>query len=276
MNLLDRTFETARDRFTKYVETFTVAGVEPTPVLRKRIHTFEVCEISDAVSEAEGFCESERFDFRLCALFHDVSRFEQYRDYGTFRDADSFDHGERSAELISEKKFLAGLPENICRMVQESVRVHNKRVIPQDFPEEYLVPARMLRDADKLAIIKLVNEFFRHPEMGLADRTMKLDLPDTPSFNPALADVIMAGGTFAYTDMKSVNDFKINIFAWVNDLNFKASCKYALAHRYYERLRGLLPESEKLDELLKFTLSALAKQSASASASTSTFEETHP
>ena len=41
-----------------------------------------------------------RYLARLAALFHDVSRFKQYREFQTFRDADSFDHGEMSAEIF--------------------------------------------------------------------------------------------------------------------------------------------------------------------------------
>ena len=34
-------------------------------------------------------------------LLHDTARFSQYRDYQTFQDSASFDHGDRGAETVS-------------------------------------------------------------------------------------------------------------------------------------------------------------------------------
>lgn len=251
-------FEIFEKRFLDYAETFAdEKGCLTVPSQRKKEHTFDVCAVSDIVSRAEGFDENKVMIFRLCALFHDVSRFEQYRDYGTFRDGESFDHGLRSAQLIDEMDFLAPLAESVKQEVRTAVRVHNKIMIPADVAQEYLAASKMVRDADKLAIIKLVNDFFRHPEMGLADKTMKLDLPDTDGYEKSIVANILEGRPVAHREMKNVNDFKLSMFAWINDLNYNASALYVLQHKMYESLRELLPQSDTIDGLLDYTIKKL-------------------
>ena len=99
-------FDALKNRFREYAVSFADSpGKVPQAMQLKIGHTFDVCSITDYITEKERsvFDARGRYLARLAALFHDVSRFKQYKEFQTFRDADSFDHGEMSAENFKKK-----------------------------------------------------------------------------------------------------------------------------------------------------------------------------
>ena len=101
-------------RFRDYADTFRNAdGSLDFPIRCKIDHTFDVCRTTEDVCRREGMTDAETHVFLLCALFHDLSRFEQFRKFRTFRDADSFDHGDRSEELMLSGGFLQDVPPDV-------------------------------------------------------------------------------------------------------------------------------------------------------------------
>ena len=251
-------FVQARAEFDRFVAQFRGPdGSLPFALDAKFKHTGEVCEITEKIVAGEArFSPRDTLVFRLCALFHDISRFEQYDKFKTFLDRHSFDHGDRSAALIGELGLVPELSAEDRACVIDAVRVHNKFAIPSDFPSAHLAAAKMVRDADKLAILRLIIRFFNG---DTSDPTIRLDLEDTPGWTPAILETALGGKCVLYTDMKNINDFKIGLFAWSGDLNYPASAAFALDEDLFGRLRALLPESPDIDRLLSFARDRLEK-----------------
>ena len=251
------TFTQARAAFDRHVAGFhDDAGALPFALEAKFNHTGEVCEITEKIVAGEArFFSHDTLIFRLCALFHDISRFEQYDKFKTFLDRHSFDHGDRSAALIDELGLVPELPPEDRACIIDAVRVHNKFAIPVDFPPAHLAAAKMVRDADKLAILRLIIRFFNG---DYSDPTIRLDLPDAPGWTPSILETAMNGKCVVYTDMKCINDFKLGLFAWSCDLNYPASAALALDEDLFGRIRALLPGSDKIDVLLESSRTRLA------------------
>ena len=243
------TFTQARTAFDRHVAKFRDAGgALPFALEAKFNHTGEVCEITEKIVAGEArFSPRDVLVFRLCALFHDISRFEQYDKFRTFLDRISFDHGDRSAALIDELGLVTDLPSEDRACVVDAVRVHNKFAIPADFPSAHLAAAKMVRDADKLAILRLIIRFFNG---DYSDPAIRLDLPDTAGWTPAILETALSGKCVVYGDMKCINDFKLGLFAWSCDLNYPASAALALDEDLFGRIRALLPASDRIDALL--------------------------
>ena len=243
------TFEQARAQFDRYVSQFrSPDGKLEYALAAKFDHTAEVCEITEKIVAGEArFSPREILIFRLCALFHDISRFEQYAKFKTFLDPISFDHGKRSADLIDELGLVPELPAEDRACIIDAVRVHNKFTIPAGFPEAHLSAAKMVRDADKLSILRLIIRFFAG---DCSDPTIRLDLPDSPAWTPSILETALQGKCVVYTDMKCINDFKLGLFAWSCDINYPASAALALDEDLFGRIRTLLPASDKIDTLL--------------------------
>ena len=251
------TFSQARAQFDRHVASFRDAdGSLPFALEAKFNHTGEVCEITEKIVAGEArFSPHDMLIFRLCALFHDISRFEQYDKFRTFLDRQSFDHGDRSAALIDELGLVPDLPAEDRTCIIDAVRVHNKFAIPADLPPAHLAAAKMVRDADKLAILRLIIRFFNG---DYSDPAIRLDLPDTPGWTQAILETALSGKCVAYTDMKCINDFKLGLFAWSCDLNYPASAALALDEDLFGRIRALLPGSDRIDALLQSARDRLA------------------
>ena len=186
------TFGQAHAEFDRFVAQFRGPdGSLPFALAAKYAHTGEVCEITEKIVAGEArFSSRDTLIFRLCALFHDISRFEQYDKFKTFLDRQSFDHGDRSAALIGELGLVPELPAEDRACIVDAVRVHNKFAIPDGFPPAHLAAAKMVRDADKLAILRLIIRFFNG---DYSDPAIRLDLDDTPGWTPAILETVRQG-----------------------------------------------------------------------------------
>ena len=252
------TFAQARAEFDRLVAQYRDPdGKLEYALAAKFAHTAEVCEITEKIVAGENrFSPREALIFRLCALFHDISRFEQYAKFRTFLDPRSFDHGARSAALIDELGLVPELPPEERTCIIDAVRVHNKFAIPDGFPEAHLAAAKMVRDADKLSILRLIIRFFTGDS---SDPTIRLDLPDSPGWTPSILETALQGKCVVYTDMKCINDFKLGLFAWSCDINYPAAAALALDEDLFGRIRALLPASAEIDSLLVSARNRLAE-----------------
>ena len=251
--------QTLSERFREYVQTFAVPGKEtPGPIVLKQEHTFDVCSIMERIAEKEEPDPQRRMLYWLCALFHDVSRFEQYRDFHTFSDDRSFDHGQRSAEIFLRDFEVPGLSEADRRIVHDAVAFHNKLQLPPDMDAQTLGPARAIRDADKISILKLLNRHFAHSLIS-EEETVNLSLPDSPGFTEELRQKVLHGEPVLYRLMRNVNDFKLNIFGWTADFNYPESARILLEEKIYDRTRTFLPASPELDEMCDVCMARLKR-----------------
>ena len=86
--------------FREYVSHYN-AGEEK--VRLKIEHTFRVAGLCRQIAESLGMEEEEQDLAWFTGLLHDVGRFEQLKNYGTFIDADSIDHAEYGAQILFEQ-----------------------------------------------------------------------------------------------------------------------------------------------------------------------------
>ena len=231
-------------------------------IVRSKIHhTLDVCRIGEYIMENDPRWkeagERERFLGYCICLAHDLSRFPQYRNFHTLRDELSFDHGKKSSEILREKKFL--IPElsgselqKVCRAIE----VHNKKSIPENYPEEELLSAQLVRDADKLSILKVVTEHFMLP-VEERSKDVELNVPDLPGCTEEVLKMALSGRGVPYTAIRCVNDFKIIVFQWPGDLNFASSAKYALEMDLFGRFASFLPEHPEMPLLVEKTMNDL-------------------
>ena len=245
--------------FTHAFQNYAGSFAEPGKPLAfahrlKLMHTMEVLDFAGKIMEREGVTDPRLvFTGKLTSLFHDLARFRQYRQYRTFRDNAEFNHGHQAADMLANGSWLDTVDSEIREAVIAAVRVHNARAIPADLPDNALFPARLVRDADKLSIYHVVLDYFQHKEEYQKDPAVSLELPETPEIDRPLIAKIKAGQSGDYRHLTNVNSFLINLFSWVYDLNFAASCRIATEEDIYPQLRKLLPPDEELDELCRET-----------------------
>ena len=121
----------------------------------KVVHTLRVAEVMDRLTAALHLPDETRYLASLCAIFHDIGRFEQVKRYGTFNDRLSVDHARLSCDIVREGAFLSHLPLSQQQMVLTAIENHNRLTIDADVTGETLLLSRLIRDADKIDIFRV-------------------------------------------------------------------------------------------------------------------------
>ncbi len=123
-------------------------------------HTYRVAELCARIARAEAMAPEDVDLAWLLGMLHDVGRFEQLRRYHTFIDADSIDHAALGADIL-----FGGETDKIIRtyiefaeedtLIEQAIRVHSAYRIPANISEREAKFCHILRDADKIDILRV-------------------------------------------------------------------------------------------------------------------------
>lgn len=235
--------------FNNYVGTFKNDDPEyQNNIDIKKKHTERV--IREIINTGKGLNLNEH-ELRLAviiALFHDIGRFEQYSHYNTFSDNRSEDHAELGIRILNERNVLKNLDADIKKLILCAIRNHNKPCLPPGETKICLFYSRLIRDADKLDILKVVTDYY-HVRNGKRNVALELELPDTQGFSEKIYNALLNRSIADIKNVRNLNDIKLLQAAWVFDINFKPTFTFIKSRKYIELLRTALPESEKIDHL---------------------------
>ena len=147
----------ALEVFRAYAANYDAEDVN---VSLKIAHTYRVASISERIA---GTISAANVDFAwLLGLLHDIGRFEQVTRYGTFFDALSVDHAELGADILFHDNLFASFvqkeSQEIRAIAETSIRLHNKLSLPENMEATTAMYAKILRDADKVDIFRVLGE----------------------------------------------------------------------------------------------------------------------
>ncbi|MFP4023091.1 MAG: HD domain-containing protein [Thiohalospira sp.] len=181
-------------------------------------------------------------------IFHDVGRFKQYVKYNTFSDSKSQNHAELAIEVLTENKILKDLNAQEIEIIHQSILNHSRAVIVPHKNEEVLFFSKLIRDADKLDIWRLITEYYMVKEQNAANenKTLELDLPDNDEISNEVYQAIINKQVVLKESMRTLNDFKLLQIGWLFDLNFNYSIKRLYEKKYLDQIFESLPKNEKV------------------------------
>jgi len=232
--------------FEAYCASFsTPVAEDQRNITVKQDHTHEVCLNAVRIAQELGLDGEQVLLAETIALFHDVGRFSQYRQYRTFDDSLSVNHAALGAKVLLENHVLRDLSKHDQDMIIRSVTLHNVFSLPEGLDESSLLFARLIRDADKLDILRVVIEYFGQ-EAGSRAEAVALGLPDGPGYSPAVLSCLMRGEMARKADLETLNDFKLLQLAWLYDLNFTASLRMVSERDTIQKLAAMLPRNEEI------------------------------
>jgi len=154
----------ARRAFATYVKAY---DPDDPKIALKVAHTWKVAGLCDQIAHQEGFAPELQDLAWLCGLLHDVGRFEQVRRYDTFYDAKSVSHAALGVEvLFGDARAQEGAPaqtsmRDFCsddaydEAVRQAVGLHSAYELPDDLDERALALCNVVRDADKVDILRV-------------------------------------------------------------------------------------------------------------------------
>ncbi len=138
--------------FNDYVKVF---DFNHDKIKSKYAHTFRVVNYAEEIAKSLNLSEDDINKAKICALFHDIGRFNQAKIYDTFEDSLSFDHGDEGMRVLEELNYND-------RIVLLSTKYHNKYMVDKSLDDKTLMFCNITRDADKIDI--LVNHYFEANE----------------------------------------------------------------------------------------------------------------
>jgi HD superfamily phosphohydrolase len=237
--------------FADYVSGYYTADSEYNRAIRlKEEHTKRVCDNIVMLGKSLNISEQEMLLAETMALLHDIGRFKQYAIYGTFNDMDSVNHARLGLQQIGIHKILRIFSKYEKRLIAKAVAYHNVAVLPNVEDKKILFFMRLLRDADKLDIWKVVIDYYHEREKN-PNTTIELGLPDEHTCSPKILQALMEHRLARIEDLKTLNDFKLLQIGWVFDLNFVPSFQTVQNRKYVEQIASTLPQSKEVKEAVK-------------------------
>lgn len=220
--------ETLTARYHAYVDTFRTAdGALPEMLQLKLDHTLQVVEDAKRIMAGEAWLENAYVIGEACALLHDVGRYSQLQEYGTFQDTRSIDHAVRGVAVIEGAGLLEGVAEAERKRITTSVALHNKKSVPATLEVDTARLVHLVRDADKLDIFRVLETAIadgsleRNPEIA-----WELQVKGSPS--PQIVEAVRQGQPVSYEWVKSLSDFVLIQVGWlISGLHYPAALRLA-------------------------------------------------
>lgn len=147
-----------RQRVREVFETYVKEYNDKEPRIRLKIeHTYRVALLCERIAKSLN-CTQEEINLAwLIGMLHDIGRFEQLKNYGTFMDAKSINHAQYGASLLFEKGFIREFitSNSYDDIIQKAIQYHNVYTLPNDIEDYTLLFCNIIRDADKIDIIRI-------------------------------------------------------------------------------------------------------------------------
>lgn len=212
----------------------------------KQEHTKRTCEEILFLAEQLGLDEDQRYLAEVIALFHDIGRFPQFAQYRTYKDVHSVDHCKLGVEVLAREGILGSLRREEKQWVETAVEHHGRKALPADLKGQALLFAKLIRDADKLDVYRIVvSSYLAHRESP-GTFSFEIELPEEPGYSPPVLDAVLNGRVVDYRDLRSMNDMKLCQLGWVYDVNFAATLERLRQRGYIEELLSILPQSPEI------------------------------
>ena len=236
--------EGTRGWFEDYAQGFDLS--EPMLEMKYR-HSYDVMRAGEELVQALGWETAEAGVGVAACLLHDTGRFSQYRDFRTYHDGGSVDHGDRGHAVLTAE-FPRRLADAEARSaILESVRWHNKRELSGDLDERVLPFCRLVRDADKLDVFRLVQRCMAEGREAELLPSHRLGEP----LSEALLDEVEQTGRGSYKNASSMLDYLLIQMTWTLDLNYAPSRDILRESGILTSLRDRFPrDDERVQKIL--------------------------
>ncbi|HOO28450.1 MAG TPA: HD domain-containing protein [Lachnospiraceae bacterium] len=210
-------------------------------------HTYRVSELCERIAKAQGLTEEETEISWLTGMLHDIGRFEQLRNYNTFNDALSVNHAQYGADILflegKIKEYISDFSEN--ELIEKVIRLHNTYRLPDSLSKRERVLSEILRDADKIDILKVNVEVPLEEIYNITTKELR---------NAAVTDEVMESIREGHATVRSLKrtaaDHLVGHISLVFELVFPVSFRIVKEQGYLEKLMEF--QSENRETQLRF------------------------
>lgn len=231
----------------QYVKTFYEDDEEVMLGIKtKELHTGYVTSYARELARHLQLPEHDVLLAELVGLFHDVGRFRQWKLYRTFSDAMSEDHAALGLQVIKELDFYDELAEEDKDILLFAIFNHNKKDIATAPGKKHLLFARIIRDADKLDIFRVLEPYLTGKKIQTFSKIQFED--EKMLFAPGFIDKFVRGEQVDYDEIRTNNDRILVRLMWAYDINFAWTMIRIREKGYLPRVMEHLPQLDKVKQ----------------------------
>lgn len=249
--------ENAKIAFSNFLKNY---NMDDGKIALKVKHIYKVSEISRKNAVKNNFNEEEQKLAELIGLLHDIGRFDQIRIYNTFIDYKSENHAELGIKILFKNGLIRKFVEDdkYDEIIKIAILNHNKGKIDDGLNQKVLKFCKVIRDADKLDIFRvLTTEDFK-------DAYEKEDLSNE-LVTEEIVNEFMNNKYIIYKNRKTCADIMISHIAYVFDFNFRYCLEKVKNEKYIEKLvkRANYKNKdtiEKMNEIINFANTYMDKR----------------
>lgn len=260
--------------FKKYTDNYDISDEK---IKLKVDHTYRVAALSERIARSLGLGDDDTNLAWLIGMLHDIGRFEQLKNYGTFSDAESIDHAHYGVELLFEdgliEKFAS---ENATKdlkgtkdLKETAVKSENKEKETKEISEldilrtaiwnhsAYRVEegltdrvkmfCNIIRDADKIDILKVNYDVTLEVIYDVTTEELK---------NSGVTDEVMKAFMEHHAVLRSLKktpiDNLVGHAALVFELVYNESFKIVKEQGYIEKMLSYVSDNQ--DTVKKFEI----------------------
>lgn len=231
------------EKFETYVHEFDLTNFD---LERKYRHSYRVMKLIEQLARSLKLSEEDVTLACIIGILHDIGRFEQLKETDSYDDS-KFEHADFGVHYLKKSHFLeqCHVPDAWHSIIFTAIQLHNKYQIPEHLDEKTLLFTKLIRDADKIDILRLALEK-NHESKGeirkqvIDEFYQKKQIHILPDF--------------------SKKEFVLVRLGFFYDLNFRKSFELVkeddFLNKYYERLN----RPEKLKCYFDFSRDYLEQQ----------------
>ena len=227
------------EEFKKYVSKF---DLNDDSISRKYYHSLRVMNKARKIAESIELSEEYINIATTVGLLHDYGRFEQWKRYHTFADKKSIDHGDLGVQILFDEKEIEkyDVKKENYKIIYNAIKYHNKLEIPENLTKEEKIICKIIRDADKLDIYKLV----------LDGKILFID--DNNTINPEVRKKFFENSSINKKIVKNESNGILLRLALVYDINFDWSIEYIKNNHIIDRMLEMIENKKKYEEYFSY------------------------
>ena len=255
-------FEKAKNRFDKFIsDNYDLSDDR---ILGKTDHNYNVVKMAEYIADDLKLCDEDKELAKLIALLHDIGRFDQAKEFGSFReDIGNVDHAALGVQILFENGFIREFIDDsrFDTIIKKAIANHSRYMLDEgEMTDRELLHCKFLRDADKTDSfrVKAVSDIYSMANVTREELENSL-------ISDNIFDDFMSAKTILSKDRKTAADIWVSYIAFLFDFNFVSGLKYIKKNDYINILADRFDfknqlTKEKMESIRSFALDHLEQR----------------